>query len=59
MEKLSRMRLTSLSFSLYLSVTLSQSQIAFVFDKAQEFIPYDKKKEDGTEYSNLPDQNQI
>ena len=28
-----------------------QPKIAFVFDEAQEFIPYDKKKEDGTEYS--------
>ena len=27
-----------------------QPKIAFVFDEAQEFIPYDKKKEDGTEY---------
>jgi uncharacterized protein len=28
-----------------------QPKIAFVLDEAQEFIPYDKKKEDGTEYS--------
>jgi DNA helicase HerA-like ATPase len=28
-----------------------QPKIVFVFDEAQEFIPYDKKREDGTEYS--------
>ena len=28
-----------------------QPKIAFVFDEVQEYIPYDKKKEDGTEYS--------
>jgi hypothetical protein len=28
-----------------------QPKIAFIFDEAQEFIPYDKKREDGTEYS--------
>ena len=28
-----------------------QPKVVFVFDEAQEFIPYDKKKEDGTEYS--------
>ena len=28
-----------------------QPKIAFIFDEAQEFIPYDKKKEDGTDYS--------
>ena len=28
-----------------------QPNIAFVFNEAQELIPYDKKKEDGTEYS--------
>lgn len=28
-----------------------QPKVAFIFDEAQEFIPYDKKKEDGTEYS--------
>jgi hypothetical protein len=26
-------------------------RVVFVFDEAQEFIPYEKKKEDGTEYS--------
>jgi len=28
-----------------------QPKVVFVFDEAQEFIPYDRKKEDGTEYS--------
>jgi len=28
-----------------------QPKIAFIFDEVQEFIPYDKKKEDGTDYS--------
>lgn len=28
-----------------------QPKVVFVFDEAQEFIPYDKKREDGTEYS--------
>lgn len=28
-------------------------RVVFVFDEAQEFIPYEKKKEDGTEYSSL------
>ncbi len=28
-----------------------QPKIVFVFDEAQEFIPYDRKKEDGTEFS--------
>ncbi len=30
-----------------------EPRIVFVFDEAQEFIPYEKKKEDGTEYSSL------
>lgn len=30
-----------------------EPRIVFVFDEAQEFIPYEKRKEDGTEYSSM------
>jgi hypothetical protein len=29
-----------------------QSKVVFVLDEAQEFVPYDKKKEDGTGFYN-------